>query len=57
MFTAFRQTLELLTDQVPGAAVYHGSLPRAEKERTIAAFRDEAQVSGRGESHPPALVE
>jgi SNF2 family DNA or RNA helicase len=29
---------------VPVAAVYHGSLPRAEKERTIAAFRDEAQV-------------
>jgi SNF2 family DNA or RNA helicase len=44
VFTAFRQTLELLTDQVPGAAVYHGSLPRAEKERVIAAFRDEAQV-------------
>lgn len=44
VFTAFRQTLELLTDRVPGAAVYHGSLPRAEKERTIAAFRDEAQV-------------
>ncbi len=44
VFTAIRQTLELLTDQVPGAAVYHGSLPRAEKERTIAAFRDEAQV-------------
>ena len=32
VFTAFRQTLELLTDQVPGAAVYHGSLPRAEKD-------------------------
>lgn len=30
VFTAFRQTLELLTDQVPGAAVYHGSLPREE---------------------------
>ena len=44
VFTAFRQTLELLTDQVPGAAVYHGSLPRAEKERVIATFRDEAQV-------------
>ena len=44
VFTAFRQTLELLSDQVPGAAVYHGSLPRAMKERTIAAFRDEAQV-------------
>ena len=44
VFTAFRQTLELLTDQVPGAAVYHGSLPRAEKERVIAIFRDEAQV-------------
>jgi SNF2 family DNA or RNA helicase len=44
VFTAFRQTLELLTDQVPGAAVYHGSLPRAEKEAAIAAFRNEAQV-------------
>lgn len=44
VFTAFRQTLELLTDRVPGAAVYHGSLPRAEKERVIATFRDEAQV-------------
>jgi SNF2 family DNA or RNA helicase len=44
VFTAFRQTLELLADQVPGAAVYHGSLPRAEKEAAIAAFRDEAQV-------------
>jgi SNF2 family DNA or RNA helicase len=44
VFTAFRQTLELLRDQVPGAAVYHGSLPRAEKEAVIAAFRDEAQV-------------
>jgi SNF2 family DNA or RNA helicase len=44
VFTAFRQTLELLTDQVPGAAVYHGSLPRAEKEAAVAAFRDEAQV-------------
>ncbi len=44
VFTAFRQTLELLTDQVPGAAVYHGSLPRAEKEQVIATFRDEAQV-------------
>ena len=44
VFTAFRQTLELLADQVPGAAIYHGSLPRAEKERVIAAFRDEAPV-------------
>jgi SNF2 family DNA or RNA helicase len=44
VFTAFRQTLEVLTDQVPGAAVYHGSLPRAEKEAAIAAFRDKAQV-------------
>jgi SNF2 family DNA or RNA helicase len=44
VFTAFRQTLELLTDQVPGAAVYHGSLPRAQKEAAIAAFRDEARV-------------
>jgi SNF2 family DNA or RNA helicase len=44
VFTAFRQTLELLIDQVPGAAVYHGSLPRAQKEAAIAAFRDEAPV-------------
>jgi SNF2 family DNA or RNA helicase len=44
VFTAFRRTLELLTAHVPGAAVYHGSLPRAEKEAAIAAFRDEARV-------------
>lgn len=44
VFTAFRQTLELLANQVPDAAVYHGSLPRAEKEAAIAAFRDEAGV-------------
>jgi SNF2 family DNA or RNA helicase len=44
VFTAFRQTLELLADQVPDAAVYHGSLSRAEKEAAIAAFRDEARV-------------
>jgi SNF2 family DNA or RNA helicase len=44
VFTAFRQTLELLAGQVPGAAIYHGSLPRAEKEKVIASFRDEAPV-------------
>jgi SNF2 family DNA or RNA helicase len=44
VFTAFRQTLELLAGQVPGAAVYHGSLSRADKEKAIAAFRDEAPV-------------
>ena len=44
VFTAFRQTLELLAGQVPGAAIYHGSLPRTEKEKVIASFRDEAPV-------------
>jgi SNF2 family DNA or RNA helicase len=48
VFTAFRHTLDELAKRVAAAginaAVYHGSLPRAEKERAIAAFRDEADV-------------
>jgi SNF2 family DNA or RNA helicase len=48
VFTAFRHTLDQLTAQVAAAgfpaAVYHGSLPRAAKERAVAAFRDEVGV-------------
>ncbi|HET9081645.1 MAG TPA: DEAD/DEAH box helicase [Trebonia sp.] len=48
VFTAFRYTLDqltaLVTDAGIPAAVYHGSLPRTEKERAVAAFRDEADV-------------
>ncbi|MGH3168991.1 MAG: DEAD/DEAH box helicase, partial [Trebonia sp.] len=48
VFTAFRHTLDQLaarvTDAGLPAAVYHGSLPRADKERAIAAFRDEVGV-------------
>ena len=48
VFTAFRHTLDELAQRVAAAginaAVYHGSLPRAEKERAIAAFRDEVDV-------------
>ncbi len=48
VFTAFRHTLDqlaaLAADSGVRAAVYHGSLPRAEKERVIAAFRDETGV-------------
>jgi SNF2 family DNA or RNA helicase len=48
VFTAFRQTLGQMTEQVAAAgipaAIYHGSLPRADKERAIAAFRDEVPV-------------
>jgi SNF2 family DNA or RNA helicase len=48
VFTAFRHTLDKLADVVSAAgipaAVYHGSLPRAEKERVIASFRDETNV-------------
>ncbi|MGH3198199.1 MAG: DEAD/DEAH box helicase [Streptosporangiaceae bacterium] len=48
VFTAFRQTLDQLAEQVGKAGIpavtYHGSLPRADKERAIAAFRDEAPV-------------
>ena len=48
VFTAFRQTLNqmaghLVTAGIP-AAIYHGSLPRADKERAIATFRDDAPV-------------
>ncbi len=48
VFTSFRRTLQALADQVDRAglpaAVYHGSLPRQEKERAVAAFRDEVPV-------------
>lgn len=48
VFTAFRHTLDELASRVAAAgipsAVYHGSLPRAEKERVIGAFRDEVDV-------------
>ncbi len=48
VFTAFRQTLDLLAHQVAQAGIpavcYHGSLPRAEKEKAVTAFREEAQV-------------
>ena len=48
VFTAFRQTLDHLAGQAGGAGIpavtYHGSLPRADKERAIAAFRGEAPV-------------
>ena len=48
VFTAFRHTLDELAGRVAGAgipaAVYHGSLPRAQKERAVAAFRDNVDV-------------
>ncbi len=48
VFTSFRRTLQALADQVDRAglpaAVYHGSLPRQEKERAVAAFRDQVPV-------------
>jgi SNF2 family DNA or RNA helicase len=48
VFTAFRQTLDQLAAQVAAAgipaAVYHGSLARARKERAITAFRDDVPV-------------
>ena len=48
VFTAFRQTLDQMAGHVAAAGIpavaYHGSLPRADKERTIAAFREEAAV-------------
>ncbi|MBS2966833.1 DEAD/DEAH box helicase [Actinocrinis puniceicyclus] len=48
VFTAFRQTLDRLVPRVADAglraAVYHGSLSRAAKEATIAAFRDDPQT-------------
>jgi len=48
VFTAFRQTLDQMAGHLAAAgipaAIYHGSLPRAEKERAIATFRDDAPV-------------
>lgn len=48
VFTGFRQTLDHIAEQVTAAgipaATYHGSLPRAQKEAAIAAFRDEVPV-------------
>ncbi|WP_291409532.1 DEAD/DEAH box helicase [Actinophytocola sp.] len=48
VFTAFRQTLDAVaaSTRMAGidAAVYHGSLPRADKERAIGAFRDDRPV-------------
>ena len=48
VFTAFRQTLDQTAGHVAAAGLpavtYHGSLPRADKERVIAAFRGEKPV-------------
>jgi len=48
VFTAFRQTLDAVAASTRAAgidaAIYHGSLPRADKERTIGAFRDDKPV-------------
>jgi SNF2 family DNA or RNA helicase len=48
VFTAFRQTLEAMAGELNNqgipAAVYHGSLARLDKEKAIAAFRDEVPV-------------
>ncbi|WP_414635821.1 DEAD/DEAH box helicase [Actinophytocola sp.] len=48
VFTAFRQTLDVVAKAVRAAgidpAVYHGSLPRADKERAIMEFRDRKPV-------------
>lgn len=48
VFTAFRQTLDVVAKSVRAAgidpAVYHGSLPRADKEQAITAFRDRKPV-------------
>jgi len=48
VFTAFRQTLNALATELGNqgipAAVYHGSLARADKEKVISSFRDEAPV-------------
>jgi SNF2 family DNA or RNA helicase len=48
VFTAFRQTLQTVAASVRAAgiepAVYHGGLPRAEKERVIRAFGEDAPV-------------
>jgi SNF2 family DNA or RNA helicase len=48
VFTAFRRTLEalnaLLTDHGVETAVYHGSLPRAEKDAVVGRFADTTPV-------------
>lgn len=48
VFTAFRHTLDTVAAAVRAAGidtvVYHGSLPRAEKERVIGAFADDVPV-------------
>ena len=48
VFTAFRQTLDEMARRVAAAGIsaviYDGSLPRADKERAIAEFRDQAPV-------------
>jgi SNF2 family DNA or RNA helicase len=48
VFTAFRQTLDQMAGHVAAAGIsavtYHGSLSRADKERTVAAFREQAPV-------------
>jgi superfamily II DNA/RNA helicase len=48
VFTAFRQTQEALARELRAHdikfAVYHGSLARADKEKAIGAFRDDAPV-------------
>jgi len=48
VFTAFRNTLDHLAGELGAAglpaATYHGSLTRQDKERAIAAFRDEVPI-------------
>jgi len=48
VFTAFRQSLDIVAVAARAAgidaAMYHGSLPRADKERAIGTFRDEKTV-------------
>lgn len=48
VFASFRRTLEHLAALLSGAgvqpAVYHGSLPRGEKDRAVETFRTEAPV-------------
>jgi SNF2 family DNA or RNA helicase len=48
VFTAFRQTLDALTQRLAddgiAAAVYHGSLSRAEKQRAIGEFTESVNV-------------
>jgi SNF2 family DNA or RNA helicase len=48
VFTAYRQTLALLSGALADAgipaAVYHGALSRADKERAVSAFRDDVPV-------------